>query len=135
MRVIVVHGNAVRLAAALEPPRRAAKLAERRRRLLPRDTAELERHEGARRVPPVVRASERQLDVCRRQLPPAHGLRHRVEPRVEHRLQLGLGGERRMVVELHVGHDRDLRSKALDRPIGLVPLHDEPAVAAAGISS
>ena len=38
-----------------------------------------------------------------------------------------------MVVELDVRHDADLRPQPLDRPVGLVPFCDEPALAGTGV--
>ncbi len=128
VRVVVVDPNASGLARELEPARRAAEAAERLGGLGPRDTGELERGERGGGVDPVVGARDGQRELHRLELPAAHDVRHLRRPAAEQLLDLGLGREGRVVVELDVGDDGDLRPELLDRAVGLVALDDEPAL-------
>jgi hypothetical protein len=40
-----------------------------------------------------------------------------------------------VVVEVDVRHDRNLRPQRRDRPVGLVALHDEPALACSSVAA
>ena len=71
----------------------------------------------------------------RLQLVGADDVRHLGEPALEQLLHLGARRELRVMVELDVRDDRDLRTQQLDRPVGLVTLDDEPAFAGARVSA
>ena len=80
-------------------------------------------------------ARERELERDGVELPAANGVRRFGEKRLEKLPHLGGRRKRRVVVELDVGDDRDLRPEPLDGAIGLVSLDDEPAFPRAGVAA
>ena len=125
--VVVVHRDSVSLADELESTIDADEPRDRALCLGARNAGELERRKRRRGVLAIVIAMDRKIDVDRRQLPAAHNVRHAGEPHVEEVPQLRLRCVGRVVVELDVGDNRDLRCKRPDRAVGLVTLDDEPA--------
>ena len=128
VRVAVEHGDAARLALALEPPAGSRELDDDALRVRPRDARELERRERRGGVPAVVLAGHRELELDRLELLRAHDVRHMGEPRLEELCDLRARAERRVMVEVDVQQHRDLGSERGDRAVGLVALDDEPAL-------
>ena len=96
---------------------------------------ELDGRQRNRCVASVVLSPDRQLEVDRRKLVPAHGPGRRVEPVLEEPLDLRAGRELAVVVEIDVRGYRDLGPKHRDRPVGLVAFDDEPAAPSPGIAA
>jgi hypothetical protein len=133
MRVVVVDEHAARLAAKLEPAPGAAKLGKRRRRFGARDARELERGQRRRGVQAVVLAADRKLEVDGLELLAPDDVRHLFRPLVEQPLDVGARRKLRVMVEVDVQDDRDLRAQGRDRPVRLVAFDDEPARASTGV--
>ena len=127
VRVAVEDGDAARLAFRLESASRSAELDDRGLGVGSRDAGELEGRERRSRVAPVVLARHREVELDGLELLGAHHVRHLAQPLLEERLDLGAGGERRVVVEVDVEQHGDLRPQRSHRAIRLVPLDDEPA--------
>src|SRR6266508_1482464 len=134
VRVVVEHVHTARLATMLEPPSRAREACELRLGLLSCHSHELQSRERGGRVSAVVLARQGQLEVDRLQLLPTDDLRNLGEPALEELIDLGARGELRMVIEVDIRDDRDLRAQLLDRPVGLVALDDEPPRARPGVA-
>ena len=135
VRVAVQHGYSGGLALRLEPPPGAAELDDRRLGLGSRDTGELERREGCSRVASVVLSGHTKLELHGLELLRAHDLRHLAQPVLEERLHLGAGAKRRVVVEVDVEQDGDLRSQRADGSIRLVPFDHQPTGPRSGVAA
>ena len=124
--VVVVHGDATSRADELESPVDAGEPRDRSLGLPARHSRELERGECGGRVLAIVLAGDRELEGHRLELPAANDVRDTGEPLIEERREVGLRRVGRVVVELDVGDDGDLRRQGADRPVGFVALDDEP---------
>ena len=96
----------------------------------PLDPGQLEHGERGGGIAAVVLAGDRELERDGLQRLAADDVRYVREPLLEERLaHLRLRAEGRVMVEVDVEEDGDLRSQGGDRAIGLVSLDDEPAAA------
>ena len=96
---------------------------------VPVEARQLERRQRARGVQPVVRPGHGEVESTGSSVPAPDDVapgRPAAQP-LEAPLELGGRGERGVVVELDVRHDRDLRRQPEHRAVGLVALDDEPA--------
>ena len=134
MRVVVQHSYAAGLPAQLEAASRALELGEVPARLVPVEAGQLECSQRCGCVPPVVLAWDRELEVNGLELVGADDIGHFGQPALEQLLDLGERRELRVVVEIDVRDDRDLRPQPLDRAVGLVALDDQPARACTRIA-
>src|SRR5262249_12852494 len=100
--VVVVDPYTGRLAAELEATAGAGEFRQHALRVCARHVRELERRQGRRSVAPVVLAWNAELERHRLELVAEHVLRRTLEPALEQLPHLGLGRERRVVVELYV---------------------------------
>jgi hypothetical protein len=73
-----------------------------------------------------VLAGKDQREVDRLEVVAADDLRHLPQPRLEQPLDLRERTKLGVVVEVDVRDDGDPRTEPLDRPVRLVPFHDEP---------
>jgi hypothetical protein len=135
VRVVVVHADAAGLPAELESTAGTTKLCEQRLGLLPSSRCAVDRLQGRCGVLPVVVTRNGELEVHGGELVAPHDLGDRLEPPLELRLELGGGGERRVVVELDVRDDRDVGGEREDAPVRLVSLDHEPSVTRARVSA
>ena len=128
---VVVDDRHVACLLDLEAAARTREAREMRRRLVARDTGELERGERRTGVPAVVLPGNGELAVPRRCV--ADEVLGARSPAAELVLELGQRCELAVVVELDVRHDGDRRGQAEDGAVGLVALDDEPPRARAGV--
>ena len=132
--VVVDHANAAALADELEPPpdsrERRRSHAPRRARSTPASSSAASAAAAFVRLCSPGTASSRSTGSSSQPRTTAGAL---ASHSLEERRELGLRGVRRMVVELDVRHDGDLRPQERDRAVGLVALDDEPALARAGV--
>ena len=115
----------------LEPPPGAGEAPDRRGGGVARHAGELERRDRGARVATIVLARDAERPLVRRGV--ANDVGNAREPPFELVLELGRGRVLRVVVQLEVRDDGDLRRQREDRAVGLVGLHDEVAGAEAGV--
>src|SRR5438270_9702437 len=117
MRVVVHYLDTTDLAAPLQSSTHAPEVGQCTLRLRAVDPGELERHQRRRRVCPIVIACHCELAGVGIELVPA---RRRVclsEERLEEELDLAMRRECRVVVEINVRNDGDLRLEMLERAV------------------
>src|SRR5438094_1308465 len=102
VRVAVEHGDAARLASALEPAACPLEFHDYALGVGAGDACELECRERCGRVPAVVLAGHGEPKLDRLENLRTHDVRHVLEPRLEERLHLGATAEGRMVIEVDV---------------------------------
>src|SRR5205085_5859175 len=87
------------------------------------------------RVCPIVIACHCELACVGLELVPARRRVGLSEERFEEELDLAMRREGRVVVEIDVRNNGDLRLEMFERAVGFVAFHDEPAVARPGATA
>ena len=137
VRVVVEDFDAPGLAAAFQAPSRAGELGKYRLGLAAPHSGQLECGYGASGIATVVFAGDSERPIVWRQMISPHDAlrRNRCEPVFKELLDLRTRRERRVVIEIDVRNDGDVRAQQGDGAIRFVALDDKPAFAGACVAA